>query len=155
MPQIVSAGHTVGLHSMNHWYPWYEDPAYATPYEQLTEQIDLVSSYTGVQPNLWRAPGGIWEDTLPQPYNQTFYRYAWDINPQDLWEHVGDADYIYTQYLAEMATNAKDSVIVLLHGWTPEVLDKIIPDLRDRGYEFGVLPRPGDPIGPIIGSEGV
>ena len=143
---------------MNHlYYPWNTDPNYATPYDQMTDLINLVTPYNnGVQPNLWRAPGGYanWEDTLPEPYNQTFYRYAWDINPQDLYEHVGDVNYIYNQYLAEMGANAKDSIDILLHGWTPDVLDKIIPDLKDRGYEFGVLPRPDDPIGPIIGSEG-
>ena len=158
MPQIVSGGHTIGLHSMSHaYYPWYTDPSYASAYDQLTELINLVTPYNnGVQPNLWRAPGGYqyWEDKIPEPYDKSFYRYAWDIDPQDLTGYMGNVDYIYDQYLSQITNDSRDSIIILLHGWTPDVLDKIIPDLKGRGYQFDVLPRQGDPIGPIIGSIG-
>jgi peptidoglycan/xylan/chitin deacetylase (PgdA/CDA1 family) len=62
----------------------------------------------------------------------------------------GEMEVIYSKYQEEMAANADDSIIVLLHGWTPEALDLIIPDLVERGYQFGVLPRSGDPVGPVI-----
>jgi peptidoglycan/xylan/chitin deacetylase (PgdA/CDA1 family) len=147
LPNIVGRGHAIGLHSMNHEYPWYTDTAYASPSEQMEQLIAKVSAY-GVQSNLWRAPGGVWEPVLPEPYNKIFYRYQWDINPEDL---VGrTSDDIYSSYVAAMNAKADDSIIILLHGWTPSVLPPIIDDLVRRGYQFGTLPRPSDSIGPII-----
>lgn len=149
LDNIIRDAHAVGLHSMNHYIPWYADPAYGSAYDQLTELMRRVTSH-GVQPQIWRAPVGAFEDELPAPYNKSLYRYGWDINPLDEVNNMGDPQTIYGNYQAEMQANADDSIIVLLHGWTPDVLDLIIPDLTGRGYQFGVLPRPGDPIGPVI-----
>jgi peptidoglycan/xylan/chitin deacetylase (PgdA/CDA1 family) len=75
MNDIVREGHSIGLHSMNHVYPWYEDPAYETPYEQLAELMERVTGYlpSGKQPQVWRAPGGLFADELPAPFNQILY----------------------------------------------------------------------------------
>jgi peptidoglycan/xylan/chitin deacetylase (PgdA/CDA1 family) len=144
---------------MNHAYPWYQDTSYPNDvngYNQLTDQIKLVSEFTDQALNLWRAPGGynLWENELPSPYNSQFYRYAWDIDAQDIYDNLGDAKLLYQEYLNGITTVDKKSVIILMHGWTPEALDLIIPDLIERNYKFDVLPRPCDPIGPIIGHKG-
>lgn len=133
LARAVSLGCEVGNHSYSH--PYFQN----LPPEQRTYQLehnaDLIEKACGVYPTLFRAPGGIFPEGMPEAEDY-FYIY-WDADGED-WKSKKDTDSgvslaaNYMQYIGPGS-------IVLMHDIYANSVDAaiiIMNQLKAQGYRF-------------------
>jgi peptidoglycan/xylan/chitin deacetylase (PgdA/CDA1 family) len=160
--RMKAEGHAIGIHSWDH-PDWRGLPAQDQANQiQLTQQALL--HVTGAQSNLLRAPGGA--PTYADISGLDNYNWSHDSfdyylkDPQVVADNVfkgvstnavpiSDNDRVYTQNISiDMARPSQPIVLIhSIHPVDPSALELLILGFRDRGYSFGVLPRPCD--GPV------
>ena len=130
--RIVDAGHEIGNHSYSH-----SNLDELPPEECLNEVRDaaaIIHATIGVYTRLFRPPWGRLDQATTDAILDAGHDIAlWNCSVRD-WEGP-DADAVATRLLA----SAHDEGIVALHDrvtWNPAVLDRVIPVMRDSGYEF-------------------
>jgi peptidoglycan/xylan/chitin deacetylase (PgdA/CDA1 family) len=140
--RIVAAGHVLGNHSMQH-----DDMASWTPDQiraDLTETSALIRT---VVPHAripyFRAPNGNWGQTPGVAARLGMQPLGWRLAITD-WEPPGTE--VLVQRLRDGIT---PGAVVLMHdgggdrSQTVEAVDRIIPELRARGYRFTLPARRG------------
>jgi len=130
------AGHAVGNHTWSHANLTQLDPAGI--HHQIASMQRLLGAAGG---KCLRPPYGATSPTVSAVARGLGLKQVmWTVDPQD-WAHQ-DAAYIATHVL----THVRDKSIVLLHdGGGPRLatisaVKRIIPELRQRGYEFRTIP---------------
>jgi len=136
--RMTSEGHIVGNHTVNH--PSMPD----VTDEKLREEIEgLAKNYhelTGKEMKFFRPPMGEYSErtlklTSDLGYVSVFWSFAykdWEVNNQK------GTGYAYNQIM----DGVHDGAILLLHAVSrdnAEILDKVIKDLKNKGYVFKSL----------------
>jgi peptidoglycan/xylan/chitin deacetylase (PgdA/CDA1 family) len=140
--KVARAGFPIGNHSYDHPV----DPALAAmPEPKITQEIaeanDALGA-VGVQPTLFRPPGGSYDDFVVQEARRLGMRVVmWSVDPQD-WR----AGVTAKQVTRSVLNHVEAGSIVLLHdgggdaAHTIKALPKIIRGIRRKGLGFTVVP---------------
>lgn len=133
----------VGNHSYDH--PGFRFPCFTLAFvsqtnkeKEISKTQEILERITGKKPNLFRFPGGCHSQKDIDLVNQDGLTVVgWDVSSTDAFNN--NTNSIVNRVLTQVKNG---SVIVFhLHGGpnapkTAEALEKIIPELRKRGYEF-------------------
>ncbi len=138
--KVLAGGNEIGNHSFDH----PETMADQSPDEVATElrQASNVLTAQGVDPTLFRPPGGWYDDALIQQAREQGMRVVtWDVDPRDWRSHVTPRE-ISRSVLSQVHAGS----IVLLHdgggdaGHTIRALPAIIKGIRARGLRLVTVP---------------
>ncbi len=149
--RIVSEGHFVGLHAMDHDY----DKIYSSKeafFSDLEQERAWIYSVTGISPSIFRFPGGSknthseeWLKTelISEAANRGWTFYDWNADSRDSLGEVLSPEQIANNILSSEAIGS-DSVVVLMHDSSrqktaPAALEILIKKFRNLGYTFGKL----------------
>ena len=138
-PQLIRRihleGHEIGNHTFHHYHMSKMSA------EELKNDIlacrQTVEALTGVAPTLFRPPEGVCTDAVREICRELGMTIIiWSVDTKD-WAHPKQQE-----ILDNIRTNSADGSIILMHDFigqkspTPQALKKIIPMLRELGYEF-------------------
>lgn len=131
--EVVERGHEIANHSYGH-----RDLA-ALPDEEVVREIqdaqDSIAQATGVTPTRYRMPFGSGGQRMIQLFPE-LSSVMWNVDSQD-WQSQ-DSNVIYQHTMETMLPQS----VVLFHETVPasvDALKRIIPELREKGYEFVTL----------------
>ncbi len=130
---IHDAGHEIGNHTYSHKNP--------IGYDELNEEIkrsaDIIENITGTRPTIFRPPEGKCSELTVSCARKNNCRVIlWNIDTLD-WKHRPSLS-----IARDIMNQVKGGDIVLFHDYitpdtpTPDALRKIIPALKEKGYEF-------------------
>jgi peptidoglycan/xylan/chitin deacetylase (PgdA/CDA1 family) len=130
--RVQVAGHDIGNHSYNH--PEFDK----IPIEECLNEVKLTQEIIyrklGFYPTLLRPPAGLLTKIVEDTFlNLGFDIVLWSYSVRD-WEGP-DAKSVVDRILSQAFPGA----IIALHDrteWLIEILDIIIPTLKDQGYQF-------------------
>ncbi|NLK20702.1 MAG: polysaccharide deacetylase family protein [Epulopiscium sp.] len=135
---IVDEGHVIGNHTYNHPNLYKKDLQTFRNEVEMTQE--LIFKTTGIRPNLFRAPyGNINENQLSELKSMGLTAVGWSVDSLD-WKSL-PSKAIETNVMP----NIDSGSIILMHcaghhtqnlTGTANALDKMIPTLKDKGYEF-------------------
>ncbi|MGH3509358.1 MAG: polysaccharide deacetylase family protein [Nocardioidaceae bacterium] len=136
---LASEGHTVSNHTWTH----DERLPFRRPRDirrEIAHTNEVIHEVTGVRPNQFRAPGGVWG---PRVYRelarQQMMPVDWNIDPRD-WARPG------TPEIEAAMLRARHGDIILCHDGggdrseTYRALQVVLPELKHRGLRFVTLP---------------
>lgn len=135
LKRIYHEGHEIGNHSNMH-----PDMTKITK-DRMIKEIEVTDSiikkHTGITTDLFRCPSGAYNDNVIETVESTkHFCIQWDVDSID-WREQGEA----IEYERVMK-KASPGSIILFHNdakYTPKNLEKIIDNLKDKGYEFVVI----------------
>jgi peptidoglycan/xylan/chitin deacetylase (PgdA/CDA1 family)/sulfur carrier protein ThiS len=142
--RIARRGHAIGSHSMTHpTSPPFAELPEARIQEEL-DRTDRVLQRIGIEPVVFRPPGGSFDDGLVDLAEAAGMRVVlWDVDPRD-W----DADATAKDVVRRVLRQVRAGSIVLLHdgggdaGHTIKALPELIRGIRRRGLGFVTLGPP-------------
>ena len=129
LARMNASGYEIGSHTLNH-----QDLTSLTEEEvryQMDTTQDIIEDATGIIPRTMRAPYGYVDEETDTLIDMPII--LWSLDTLD-WESR-DADTICDTLLS----NVKDGDVVLMHdiyGSTAEAVQRIIPELIQRGYQL-------------------
>ncbi|MBR3867471.1 MAG: polysaccharide deacetylase family protein, partial [Butyricicoccus sp.] len=132
MTRYLAEGHELGNHTMDH----KDLPSLSKDgmKQQITENDDLIESFTGARSTVMRCVGGAYNSTVKEAMAELgLPLIQWSVDTLD-WK-IRDADHICD----EIVENAKNGDIVLMHDLrecTVEGALRAIDILSERGYAF-------------------
>jgi len=138
--KVLAGGNEIGNHSFDH----PETMSQQSPEEIAAElrHTSIVLAGEGVDPTLFRPPGGWYDDALIQQARAQGMRVVtWDVDPRDWRSHVTPRE-ISRAVLSHVHAGS----IVLLHdgggdaGHTIRALPAIIKGIRARGFRLVTIP---------------
>lgn len=148
MRDIVNAGHTLAMHSWSHDYRtiYASVDAFLEDFDRLFQWIEEV---TGVQPQIFRFPGGsingydrgTYQEIVAEMSRRGFVYFDWNASAQDATVKPLPADTIAANCLKGIG---KNRVVVLCHDssarvTTTEALPAVIEGYQAAGYTFAAL----------------
>lgn len=131
LKSIKEGGHEIGNHSYKH--PSFTKIGVDKMKEEIEKTNDIIEKYTGEKPKLFRFPSGDYNrDVLHKVRNLGYMAIQWDVDSVDWKEQSAETEY------NRVMKNVKPGSIILFHNakYTPSNLDRIIKELKDKGYEF-------------------
>jgi peptidoglycan-N-acetylglucosamine deacetylase len=139
--QVVTNGHELGNHTVNH--PDLTSPARSDEYIcyqlGMTEQLVQEMSGRSTRP-FFRPPYGAYNaQVLTDAAKLGFRSVYWSIDPVD-WDPNVTADQIVSRVLN--SPNLKNGAIILMHAGSlhePEALPRVIAGLKAKGYGMVML----------------
>ena len=138
---IKEGGHEIGNHSYKH--PSFTKIGADKMKEEIEKTNDIIEKYTGEKPKLFRFPSGDYnKEAFLKVRNLGYMTIQWDVDSVDWKEASPEMEY------NRVMKNVKEGSIILFHNakYTPQNLDRIIKELKDKGYEF-------KPVGEMIYFE--
>ncbi|HET6152546.1 MAG TPA: polysaccharide deacetylase family protein [Marmoricola sp.] len=136
---LASEGHVVANHT------WTHDERLPTRTRrdirrEISETNHVLHEVTGIRPNQFRAPGGVWgPKVFAELARQQMMPVDWDIDPRD-WARPG------TGAIESAMLQAGPGDIILCHDGggdrseTFRALQVVLPELKHRGFHFVTLP---------------
>lgn len=128
---IKEGGHEIGNHSYKH--PSFTKIGPDKMKEEIEKTNDIIEKYTNEKPKLFRFPSGDYnKDAFAKVRNLGYMTIQWDVDSVDWKEISPEREY------NRVMKNVKPGSIILFHNakYTPDNLDRIIKNLKDKGYEF-------------------
>lgn len=140
-PEIVieeyRRGHEIGNHTYSH--PDLKKISAEQFIEEINKTQSIIYDITGVEPTLFRPPGGYLNNSIVSKLHELDYSsvlWSWRQDTRD-WAcpSVGNV-------VNGVLGNLQDGDIILFHDYnskespTPEALDRILSELCDKGYSF-------------------
>lgn len=138
---IKEGGHEIGNHSYRH--PSFTKIGASQMKEEIEKTNEVIEKYTGEKPKLFRFPSGDYnKDAFLKVRSLGYMTIQWDVDSVDWKEASPEMEY------NRVMKNVKPGSIILFHNakYTPQNLDRIIKELKDKGYEF-------KPVGEMIYFE--
>ena len=136
--RLVNEGHYPGVHSMTHNYgKLYTQGKFI---EEMQQAQDIMKEVTGVYPKLVRCPygsmPGLTQALRDQMVAADMKEWDWTIDSLD-WQYPGNPDAVVQKTISQVSQNRE---VILMHekSQTVQALQRIIDDLRSKGYEFEV-----------------
>lgn len=133
MDRYLAEGHEIGNHTMDHPDGFYKKP-YETIFNQIKSNSDLIESYCGQGPSVFRPVGGGVNDNVKKAAETCGLPIInWSVDTED-WKYR-DAERIKNV----IVQNAKDGDIVLMHDLRECTLEgalNAIDILSKNGYAF-------------------
>jgi peptidoglycan/xylan/chitin deacetylase (PgdA/CDA1 family) len=133
--EVVAAGHRLSNHTYRHLDLGWLAPSAAMA--EMDRATDAIHKATGVTPQMFRAPYGIWSTTVLRHCQQTgMMPIDWSVDPRD-WARPG-----VSAIVANIMDNTRTGSIILEHDGggnrseTVAALGIVIPQLLDHGYRF-------------------
>ncbi len=148
MRRIVNEGHQIGVHSYSHVYNkiYSSVSAYLDDFYKMYQ---LIYETTGVKPQIFRFPGGsinsynsgIYQEIIAEMQRRGFVFYDWNISSGDANSKASEMS-IRQSILTNIEKYSRG--IILMHdastkSTTVTALPSIIEELKNKGYNFGVL----------------
>ena len=131
MKRYLAEGHEVGNHTMDHRLAHEVSDG---DYEQVSSNNDLIQSYTGQKPTLFRPCGGEYNDSVQASMKQLgMPLILWDVDTLD-WKYRDAAS--VKQHILD---GAQDGAIVLEHDLYETTVEGVlaaIDELQQQGYAF-------------------
>ncbi len=142
---IAEGGHEIGLHSCCHQY------MNQMTAEEIAADMEACQSmlreYTGLSANLFRPPGGLYNDALLEEAEKAGLSILlWSVDPED-WNPKRQG-----QVASYLETHAGDGDIVLLHDLYPTSVRaalSVVDRLQAQGYVFCTVSE----LAKIYGAE--
>ena len=132
LKQISERGHEIGNHSYIH--PIFTKIGEQRIKEELKKTDDIIEKYTGKKPSVFRFPSGDYNTQSYRTVTSLGYKcIQWSVDSVD-WKEQGE-DIEYNRVIKKV----KPGSIFLYHNnakYTPNNLDKLIPELQQQGYKF-------------------
>ncbi|WP_312614470.1 polysaccharide deacetylase family protein [Oscillibacter sp.] len=156
MRDIVSEGHTLGMHSYTHRY--HEIYASVEAFlDDFYKQFTAIKEATGQAPTIFRFPGGsvnaynypVYREIVAEMLRRGFVFYDWNLSSGDASSNYISPKKITSNILDNAPTFSRG--IVLLHDApskdsTVESLAGVIDGLRDQGFTLAPLTREVRPM---------
>jgi peptidoglycan-N-acetylglucosamine deacetylase len=132
---VAAAGHRIANHTWTHAdLPTLKASAV---HDELAQATDAITSATGVQPGLFRAPYGAWSPAvIAECERQKMIPLDWSVDPRD-WARPGVASIV-----SNIMKNTRAGSIILEHdgggdrSQTVAALKIVVPHLLHEGFEF-------------------
>ena len=149
LQETVKRGHTLAVHSYSHQYKdIYQSPnAYLADFQR---ERDLIYNATGVEPTIYRYPGGsinsynkaTYKEIITEMNRRGYTYYDWNVSSGDADANNVPPDKLYQNVMN--GVQGKDKVIILFHNTsakktTLDVMPRIIEGLKKEGYRFDKL----------------
>ncbi len=137
--RMVEEGHTVGNHTYNH--PDMTAKSEEECIEELTSLADSYREVTGEEiSKFYRAPQGKFnEENLAMVQELGYTTFFWSLAYVDWYE---DDQPTKEEAFEKLLTRIHSGAIVLLHNTSAtnaEILDELLTEWEDMGYDFGSL----------------
>ncbi len=133
--QIAEEGHEIGNHTFTHLIVNKADKK--TLQNEIKQSHDDILKICEYDVKLFRPPGGAINKDVTETANSLGYKIVlWNIDTRD-WAHSS-----VEKITKNVVSNIKSGSIVLFHDYisndspTPEALEKVIPLLKEEGYNF-------------------
>lgn len=130
--RMVKEGHDIANHSDTH--PHIASLTYENIKKEIKNANDKIEKLTGKTNNLFRAPYGEYNDNVISAAEELgFYTIQWDVDSLD-WKNLGSEN-----ILNRVLNRTKNGSIILMHNGTEDtanVLDKVIKELKKKGFNF-------------------
>lgn len=135
--QLSQAQHELANHTYTH--PDMRKISSAKLKEEVIKTQETIFQSTGINPQLFRPPGGYYSESVVNIAKQTgelVVMWSWHQDTRD-WSDPG-----VKKIVNKVLTNARNGDIVLFHDYggnrkqTVQALEQILPELQQRGYEF-------------------
>ncbi len=131
MKRYLAEGHEVGNHTMDHRLAHEVSDG---DYEQVSSNNDLIQSYTGQKPTVFRPCGGEYNDSVQTSMQKLGMPIIlWDVDTLD-WKYRDAAS--VKQHILD---GAQDGAIVLEHDLYETTVEGVlaaIDELQQQGYAF-------------------
>lgn len=158
LKRIVDEGHSIGMHTYSHEYGdiYKSVENYLADFHKIREKI---LNATGVEPRIFRFPGGSVKNSFARPSVQKAIRiemrrrgyiyYDWNLVSGDDKSYMTDVDTLIHNIVG--GAQGKDKVIILCHDDTMRVstaqaVGPVIDQLTAQGYRFEKLTEKVEPI---------
>lgn len=132
LKNIAGRGHEIGNHSYMH--PSFSKISEQKMEEEIRKTDEVIKEYTGKDTVLFRFPSGDYNNlAVKKVLSINHYPIQWDADSVD-WKELG-AEIEYNRVMKKIHPGA----ILLFHNnakYTPSNLDRIISELKNKGYEF-------------------
>lgn len=132
---IHEAGHEIGNHTYSHAY--ISKISGTELREEIQKTEDVLKSITGEKPCVFRPPGGYYDEASLAVLEEMGYQsIMWSLDTKDWCMPKSDT------IVSKIEENAVSGDIILFHDLndkrlpTPEALKRILPYLKENGYEF-------------------
>lgn len=128
--RIVNEGHIIANHTYNH--PDLSVESDEEVLKQILWTQDSIEDATGVWPTIYRLPFGAGGQRVIELLDD-MTSILWNIDSMD-W-HYHDAELTYDNIMANLQSNS----LLLMHDThqaTPDVIDRLIPVLKEMNYDF-------------------
>lgn len=136
LKRMVGEGHSIGSHSFSHHY-WIDVWGKEKLKNDLLKSLLSVTEAAGKGTKLMRPPYGVTTPNFRRVLKELgLQSVGWDVRSYDT--TTSDVKKITDRVLAK----TKGGSIVLLHdrlSYMPELLDKLIPELKKKNLEFVTL----------------
>lgn len=122
-------GNVIGNHSYNH--KWLIKLNEEDIKEQINKTNELIKTYTGYEPTLFRPTYGSINSTIKKITNMDII--LWTVDTMD-WKYKS-----VPKIVSRATSNLKDGDIILMHDIykrSATALDKIIPEIKKQGFEI-------------------
>ncbi len=142
--RVAAGGHEIGNHTYSHSPLYFRHPRFIHDEVDLTQQA--IGEATGIQPTLFRAPyGARWFGLRQAQQHFGLMGVMWTVNARD-WKLEAPA------IARRIGRGAANGAILCLHDGralaskpdirpTMEAVRRIVPELRQRGFEFDTVSR--------------
>lgn len=140
--EVGAAGHELGNHTFTHPLMWSLTDAQMTA--EIKQTDALLRGLNGAEPKFLRPPMGLFSRRVLNVVEQAGYRtVVGNVYPRD--PHLPGKEKILRRVLSRVI---KGSIVILHDGGNGRHVDrtqtiwaveKLIPELRERGYEFVTL----------------
>jgi peptidoglycan/xylan/chitin deacetylase (PgdA/CDA1 family) len=131
--QIVESGHQIGNHSFSH-HNWIDVWSTKKVTKDFLHCHELIQSYKAS--NLFRPPYGVTNPNIAKAVKTIgLQSIGWNIRSYDT--SIKDVEKIKQRIISRL----KPGAIILLHDrldFMPELLEILIPAIREKGYEFSL-----------------
>jgi peptidoglycan-N-acetylglucosamine deacetylase len=132
----IKEGHEIGNHTYNHIF--FRHPSADAVKRELEEAEQAIVAASGQRPQLFRPPGGYYNQTIVDAARQAGYQivmWSWHEDTED-WKRPGVG-----RIANKVLGNARPGDIVLFHDrvkrtQTIAAMERILPELEQRGYQF-------------------
>ncbi len=140
-PQLIldeyNAGHEIGNHTYSH--PNLRGLTVEKINEEIYKTQEIIKEITGEYPKLFRPPGGYLSNGIVDKITSNNCKtvlWSWRQDTRDWTKPSVDS------VVNNVLSNLKDGDIILFHDYntkgspTPAALRKLLPILKEKGYEF-------------------
>lgn len=158
LKRIVDEGHSIGMHTYSHVYQeiYSSVENYLADFQKIREKIIRV---TGVEPKIFRFPGGSVKNSFASPSVQKAIRiemrrrgyiyYDWNLVSGDVKFYMTDTDTLIRNIVN--GAKGKDKIVILCHDdsmrvSTAEAVGPVIDQLTAQGYRFEKLTESIEPV---------
>lgn len=135
LKEIQKRGHEIGNHSYSH--ADFQKISEDKMIREIKQTEDTINKIIGIKTELFRFPSGSYNENGVKVAKSLGYKaIQWDVDSVD-WKELG----LEREY-NKVIKNVKSGSIVLFHNdgkYTPENLKRLIPKLKEQGYEFVTL----------------